>query len=318
MIIVTGGAGFIGSNLVKGLNQSGYDNILIVDDLKNGHKSRNMNALEFMDYMDRWDFIDNLNSFKNDIDVIFHQGACSNTMEYDGQYMLAANYDYSKELFDMAAEIFVPFIYASSASVYGTGEKGFKEARPNEDPLNVYAFSKFLFDQYVRKHQAQVDNQVVGLRYFNVYGQQENHKGKMASPVYHFYNQLKDEGVAKLFKGSQNFVRDFIYVDDTIDVNLFFLNNRDVSGIFNCGTGQPRSFVDIAEILIELEGSGEWQEIPFPEKLKGKYQDFTEADLSKLRQAGYDKKFTSLEEGIKKYYNYLTKNDGYLDFSENL
>ena len=169
----------------------------------------------------------------------------------------------------------------------------------------------------MRKHQAQVDNQVVGLRYFNVYGQQENHKEKMASPVYHFYNQLKDEGVAKLFKGSENFVRDFIYVDDTIDVNLFFLNNRDVSGIFNCGTGQSRSFVDIAEILLDLENSGEWQEIPFPEKLKGKYQDFTEADLTKLRQAGYKKEFTSLEDGIKKYYNYLENNDGYLRYSDN-
>lgn len=314
MIIVTGGAGFIGSNLVKGLNQAGYDNILIVDDLKNGHKCRNMNALDFIDYMDRWDFIEDVASFHNDIDVIFHQGACSNTMEYDGQYMMAANYEYSKELFNLAAETFVPFIYASSASVYGTGEKGFAEKREHEDPLNVYAFSKHLFDQYVRRNIKDVDNQVVGLRYFNVYGQQENHKGKMASPVYHFYNQLKNEGIAKLFKGSHNFTRDFIYVDDTIDINLFFLNNRGISGIFNCGTGQARSFVDIAEILIELNGEGQWEEIPFPEKLKGKYQDYTKADLSKLRSAGYDKEFTSLEDGIKKYFQYLEQNDGYLKY----
>ena len=314
MIIVTGGAGFIGSNLVKGLNDAGYDNILIVDDLKYGHKCRNMNALDFIDYIDRWDFIDNLDSLRNDIDIIFHQGACSDTMEYDGQYMLTTNYDYSKELFNVAAEIFAPFIYASSAAVYGTGENGFVESRENEDPLNVYAFSKFLFDQYVRKNLSKVDNQVVGLRYFNVYGQQENHKGKMASPVYHFYNQLKDKGEAELFKGSQNFVRDFIYVDDAVDVNLYFLNNRDISGIFNCGTGKARSFVDIAEILIDLKGSGKWEEIPFPEKLKGKYQDFTKAELTRLREAGYDREFTTLEEGIKKYHYYLENNDGYLEY----
>lgn len=314
MIIVTGGAGFIGSNLVKGLNQAGYEDILIVDDLKNGDKSRNMNALEFLDYMDRWDFIDNIDHLRNDIDVIFHQGACSNTMETDGQYMMTVNYDYSKELFNLAAEIFVPFIYASSASVYGSGEKGFIEARENEDPLNVYAFSKFLFDQYVRKNFNKVDNQVVGLRYFNVYGQQENHKKKMASPVYHFYNQLQEEGTAKLFAGSRDFVRDFIYVDDTVDVNLYFLNNRDISGIFNCGTGTARSFVDIAEILIEEMEEGDWEEVDFPEKLKGKYQDFTRADLNKLRTAGYSKEFTPLEKGIKKYYQYLANNDGYLKY----
>ena len=312
MIIVTGGAGFIGSNLVKGLNSEGHEDILIVDDLKNGEKCRNMNALKFVDLIDRYDFIENLDSLKGEVEVIFHQGACTDTMEYDGKYMLATNYEYSKDLFQFAANNDIPFIYASSASVYGQGEKGFSEKRENENPLNVYAFSKFLFDQYVRHNLNQINNQVVGLRYFNVYGQQENHKGEMASPVNHFYNQIIEEGVAELFEGSENFVRDFVYVNDVVDVNLFFYKNRDKNGIFNCGTGKPRSFVDVAEILIDLHGEGEWEEIPFPEKLKGKYQSFTKANLQKLRQAGYQKDFTSLEEGIKKYYNYLTNNDGYL------
>jgi len=312
MIIVTGGAGFIGSNLVKGLNSEGHEDILIVDDLKNGEKCRNMNALKFVDLIDRYDFIENLDSLKGEVEVIFHQGACTDTMEYDGKYMLATNYEYSKDLFQFAANNDIPFIYASSASVYGQGEKGFSEKRENENPLNVYAFSKFLFDQYVRHNLNQINNQVVGLRYFNVYGQQENHKGKMASPVNHFYNQIIEDGVAELFEGSENFVRDFVYVNDVVDVNLFFYKNRDKNGIFNCGTGKPRSFVDVAEILIDLHGEGEWEEIPFPEKLKGKYQSFTKANLQKLRQAGYQKDFTSLEEGIKKYYNYLTNNDGYL------
>lgn len=313
MIIVTGGAGFIGSNIVRGLNKNGFTDILIVDDIKNGHKSRNMNALKFVDYIDKNDFINMLDYFEDtDIRAIIHQGACTDTMEHNGKYMLSNNYEYSKELFHFSQKRKIPFLYASSASVYGNGENGFKEKRKNEDPLNVYAFSKFLFDQYVRRHLKKSKSQIVGLRYFNVYGQQENHKGRMASPVNHFYNQLKKENICKLFEGSKNFKRDFIYVNDVVDVNLFFLENPDINGIFNCGTGTPRSFLDIANILIKLRGEGDFKYIEFPEKLKGKYQDFTKADLDGLREAGYDKQFTSLEKGIKSYYKYFEKNDGFL------
>ena len=317
MIIVTGGAGFIGSNIIKGLNKEGYEDILIVDDLKNGDKSRNMNALKFSDFIDKEDFLDFLEHFGNkNIEAIFHQGACTDTMETNGKYMLKNNYEYSKKLFHFATKRKIPFIYASSASVYGRGKKGFNENRNNENPLNVYAFSKFLFDQYVRNYINKVDSQVVGLRYFNVYGQQENHKGRMSSPVLKFYKQLKKEKKAKVFEGSEDFLRDFIYVNDVVDVNLFFLKNPDKIGIYNCGTSEPNSFIDVAEHLIGLFSEGEIETIPFPDKLKGKYQDFTKADLTKLKKAGYNKEFTGLKKGIKSYFNYLKNNEGYLYYNE--
>ena len=315
MIIVTGGAGFIGSNIVYGLNKAGYDDILIVDDLSDGHKARNMNALNFIDYVDKDFFINNLELFnEKNIDAIFHEGACADTMEWNGKYMLENNYEYSKKLLRFAIKKGISFIYASSASVYGNGEKGFSEKLENENPLNVYAFSKYLFDQYVRKLKrvSSVSSQIVGLRYFNVYGQQENHKGRMASTAYHFFHQLKEEGKAKLFEGSENFIRDFIYVDDVVDVNLFFFMHKEKNGIFNCGTGKAESFIEIAKTLIELEGKGALETIPFPEKLKGKYQKFTQADLENLRKIGYKKEFLSVKEGVKKYYKYLSENEGYL------
>ncbi|TYB31303.1 MAG: ADP-glyceromanno-heptose 6-epimerase [Candidatus Mcinerneyibacterium aminivorans] len=318
MIIVTGGAGFIGSNIIKGLNERGYEDILIVDDLKDGNKSRNMNALKFSDFIDKNDFINSLEYFRNsDIDAFFHQGACTDTMENDGRYMLKNNYEYSKDLLHFAMEGKIPFIYASSASVYGQGEKGFEEKRENENPLNVYAFSKFLFDQYVRKYLKEAKSQIVGLRYFNVYGQQENHKKRMSSPVLKFYNQLKENKKAKVFEGSEDFLRDFVYVDDVVDVNLFFYKNSEKNGIFNCGTGQPKSFIKVAKKLIDLLSYGEIENIPFPEKLKGKYQDFTKAELTKLRNAGYKKEFKTLEKGIELYFNYLEKNEGFLYLKEN-
>jgi len=313
MNIVKGGGGFIGSNIVKGLNKKGYEDILIVDDLENGNKSRNMNALSFIDYIDKDKFIENINIYRNsNLKAIIHQGACTDTMETNGKYMMSLNYEYSKKLFDFCGNNNIQFIYASSASVYGKGKNGFKEIRKNENPINVYAFSKFLFDQYVRRNKKKIENQVVGLRYFNVYGQQENHKGRMASPVYKFYNQIKQEGVAKVFEKSEKYLRDFIYVNDVVDVNLYFLENKDTSGIFNCGTGNANSFVDVANIIIKYFKKGKILEIPFPEKLKGKYQDYTQADLNNLREEGYTNKFIKLEDGIKSYLNYLEKNNGYL------
>ncbi len=311
MIVVTGGAGFIGSNIVYRLNQRGIYDIIIVDSLKNSAKQRNLNALKFIDFIDKEDFLLHLNSFKK-ISVVFHNGACSNTMETDGKYMMKNNYEYSKELLSYCINNKTRFIYASSASVYGNGLNGFREENECEYPLNVYAFSKYIFDQYLRNNWNKITTQVVGLRYFNVYGQQENHKGKMASVINHFHNEIKNEGKMKLFEGSDGFVRDFIYVDDVVDVNLFFFDNPSIKGIFNCGTGKAESFLKIAEIMKSLYEDSKIEFVPFPDALKGKYQAFTQADLTNLRKAGYKKEFTSLEEGVKKYVKFLKENDGYL------
>ncbi len=308
MIIVTGGAGFIGSNIVKGLNDLGEDRIIVVDNLKNAEKVKNLSSLKIYDYVDKEYFVNNLESFKG-VRVIFHQGACTNTMEGDGRYVMNNNYEYSKRLLNFCMDSGIRFIYASSASVYGDGKRGFREERECERPLNVYAYSKFLFDDYVRRIIGSSPVQIVGLRYFNVYGPGEGHKGRMASVVYQFYNQIKREGKIRLFEGSDRFKRDFIYVKDVVKVNLFFYEREKISGIFNCGTGRARSFLDIAEIMREIWGNVEIEFIPFPEELKGKYQTYTCADLKRLREAGYKNKFTSLEEGIKDYIGRLREEE---------
>ncbi|MFN3410791.1 MAG: ADP-glyceromanno-heptose 6-epimerase [Exilispira sp.] len=320
MIIVTGGAGFIGSNLVYKLNLKGISDILIVDNLTNSLKQRNLNALKFLDFIDKDEFKEKIKKIKK-IEIIFHQGACSDTMETDGKYMMKNNYEYSKIILNHCIENKIRLIYASSASVYGNGLNGFKEEREREYPLNIYAFSKYIFDNYVRRFLAgleknkktrKIHRQIAGLRYFNVYGPQENHKNRMASTIFHFYNQIKSEKKIKLFEGSENFLRDFVYVDDICEINIFFLNNPDKSGIFNCGSGKAESFLKIAQILKSIYSYAEIEFIPFPKQLKGKYQTYTCADLTKLNEIGYKKSFTSLEEGIKKYLHYLEKNDGYL------
>ncbi|WP_025270728.1 ADP-glyceromanno-heptose 6-epimerase [Hippea sp. KM1] len=309
MIVVTGGAGFIGSNIVRGLNRRGISNILIVDNLKNSQKHLNLNSLDFVDFVDKEEFLDNLDGFGK-IDVIFHQGACSNTLETDGKYMMRNNYDYSKKLLEYSLKRSIRFIYASSASVYGLGKNGFKEESKNEYPLNIYAFSKFIFDRYVRRVALNKGVQVVGLRYFNVYGPNEKHKGKMASVVFHFHNQILDDGTVKLFEGSENFKRDFVFVDDVVDVNLFFYDNPGLGGIFNVGTGRAESFLEIAKIMQGLYSNVRIEFIGFPEELKGKYQDFTEADLSSLRAVGYKKEFTSLKDGVNRYVDVLKSTGG--------
>ena len=308
MIVVTGGAGFIGSNIVKGLNEAGEEDVLVVDNLSKAEKHLNLNSLSMADYIDKDEFLQKLNTFQN-VSTIFHQGACSSTTEQDGKYMMSNNYEYSKTLLNHCLENSIDFLYASSASVYGNGKAGFVEKREAEYPLNVYGFSKFAFDNYVRRVLPQVKSQVLGLRYFNVYGPQENHKGRMASVAFHLFQQLQETGKMKLFEGSRNFRRDFIHVADTVKINLYFYAVK-TSGIFNAGTGKARSFEDIATTLKSLHGSGEIESIPFPEDLHGKYQEFTEARLDKLRAAGYSKEFMSLEEGVQQYYEQLSATAG--------
>jgi len=261
MIIVTGGAGFIGSNIVQGLNAKGLDDILVVDDLSDGTKFKNIVDARISDYMDKDDFLDSVLGGDFDdvaIEAVFHQGACSSTTEWDGQFMMENNYEYSKTLLHFCQAKKVPFIYASSASVYGGGSV-FKEDLANEAPLNVYGYSKFLFDQYVRAQT--LTSQVVGLRYFNVYGPREQHKGSMASVAFHLNNQLLEKGEIKLFAGCDGYgdgeqLRDFVYVGDVVDVNLWFLDNPAVSGIYNCGTGKSQPFNDVAKGVLDYHQKG--------------------------------------------------------------
>ena len=313
MIIVTGGAGFIGSNLVQGLNARGITDILVVDDLTDGRKCLNLSDAHIRDYLDKDDFLARIQSGKDfgPITAIFHQGACSATTEWDGRFVMNVNYQYSKTLLHWCLERQVPFYYASSASVYGEGPV-FKEAREHEHPLNAYAFSKFQFDVYLRGLPAKIASPVVGLRYFNVYGPREQHKGGMASVAFHLNNQLRDGDSVRLFEGCDGYGpgeqrRDFIHVDDVVAVNLWLLDNPQVSGIYNCGTGRAQSFNDVANAVLEFHGRGRLDYIPFPDHLKGRYQSFTEADIGALRAAGYDAPFLTVEQGVARYMEWLAK-----------
>jgi ADP-L-glycero-D-manno-heptose 6-epimerase len=314
VIIVTGGAGFIGSNLVFGLNQRGYDDILVVDDLTEGIKYKNLVDCQIADYLDKQIFLSKLQQGDlsgKSIEAIFHQGACSTTTEWDGRYMMENNYQYTKQLFHYCQVHEIPFIYASSAAVYG-GNKAFKEDLAFEAPLNVYGYSKFQFDQYLRRNLLALKSQVVGLRYFNVYGPKEAHKGSMASVAYHLNNQLLQTGKVRLFEGCDGYgngeqVRDFVYVKDAVAINLWFLDHPEVSGIFNTGTGKSQPFNDVANAVIAYHQKGELEYIPFPEHLKGCYQSFTEANLENLRQAGCNHQFKSVEEGVHLYMEWLNR-----------
>lgn len=308
MIIVTGGAGFIGSNIVKGLNAIGRKDILVVDDLTDGTKFANLVDLDIADYLDKDEFIGLILSGEDlDIEVIFHQGACSSTTEWNGKFMLENNYNYSKDLLHYCLDNQIPFLYASSAATYGGRKDNFIEDRQFEKPLNVYGYSKFLFDQYVREILPEATSQICGFRYFNVYGPREQHKGSMASVAFHLDSQLKKGENLKLFEGSDHFKRDFIYVDDVVAVNLWFWQ-QNKSGIYNCGTGRAESFQAVADAVLSYHKTGKIDYIPFPENLKGRYQTYTQADLTQLRATGCPIKFKTVAEGTIEYMKWLNAN----------
>ncbi len=321
MIIVTGGAGFIGSNLIQELNRSGFRDILVVDNLApaanlSGPKFLNLWSAKYADYMDKLEFRKALaaGDFKDlKVEAILHQGACSNTLEDDGRYMMDNNYTYSKEILSFAVEKAVPLVYASTAAVYGLS-KGFAPTAQNERPLNVYGFSKLAFDNFVRRRFSDVHNvlrsTVVGLRYFNVYGPREQHKGRMASVIHHFTRQLKETGSIRMFQGSGGYSdgeqrRDFVFVRDLARMNMFFAGllpespEGAVHAIVNAGTGEARTFKAVAEALMDVHGPGSIDFIPFPGDLLNRYQHFTEADIFGLREAGFAAPFTSLEAGVR-------------------
>ncbi len=326
-IVVTGAAGFIGSNLVKALNERGFSDIIAVDDLTEGDKFRNLVDCNISNYLDKSDFLALLleGEYEGEISAILHQGACSDTMNHDGKFMMENNYQYTLALFDYCQSEEIPFLFASSAAVYGGGTV-FRESREFEGPLNVYGYSKFLFDQVLRQRMAEgLTAQAVGFRYFNVYGPHEQHKGRMASVAFHNFNQYRASGKVKLFGGWDGWAdgmqsRDFVSVEDVIKVNMHFLDHPEQSGIFNLGSGRAQPFNDVAVAtvnacrrhegkpalsLAELVEQGVLEYIDFPDALKGKYQSFTQADITQLREAGYAEPMLSVEEGVDRYVDFL-------------
>ncbi len=318
MIVVTGAAGFIGSCIVKELNKHGRKDIIIVDELGSDEKWKNLVTLKYIDYEHKTDFLELLQTNKiKDVDLIIHMGACSSTTEKNAEYLMQNNFKYSKKLYDWCIENKCRMIYASSAATYGNGSLGYADDETKIDllkPYNMYGYSKKIFDQYVLNSNKRTA-QTIGLKLFNVYGPNEYHKGSMASVIFHTFNQIKKHGKSKLFKsykkeyadGEQK--RDFVYVKDCVSVIMFFVNNPELNGIFNVGTGKAQTFYDLAKAVfsaLSLEPNIEF--IDMPDGLKEKYQYYTQADIKKLRSAGYDKAFYSLEDGIKDYVqNYLNK-----------
>jgi ADP-L-glycero-D-manno-heptose 6-epimerase len=324
--IVTGAAGFIGSKLLEALNRRGITDIIAVDSLRQGDKFRNLAKYQIADYLDQAELLASLDSLSGSVEAVLHQGACSDTTMTDGHFVMDTNYRYSKQMLEWCQDEEIPLLYASSAAVYGDS-KEFREERRCEKPLNLYAYSKFLFDQFVRQMLGGRTAQVAGLRYFNVYGPNEEHKAlygtNMTSVAYQAFLQFKAEGRVKLFVGSDGYGdgeqrRDFIHVDDVVAVNMWLLERRDVSGIFNCGTGRAQTFNDVATAAInaingtqastaELVGRGLITYVPFPQKLVGKYQSFTQADMSRLRAAGLPGEFMTVEQGVAAYVAALTQ-----------
>lgn len=311
MIVVTGGAGFIGSNLVRGLNAAGHDDILVVDDLSDGHKFANLVDCRIFDYWDKDEFAQRLgNSLPSVPSAIFHQGACAVTTEWDGRYMMDTNYRYSMDVLQYCTARSVPLIYASSAAVYGASTQFIEGDDAAERPLNVYGYSKLLFDRYVRRQFGVAGAQIAGLRYFNVYGPGESHKGPMASVAYHLNEQLLAGGKLRLFGAHDGYEageqrRDFVHVDDVVAVNLWLLEHPDVSGIFNVGTGRSATFNELSQAVVAWHGRGSIEYIPFPDALKKSYQSFTEADIGALRAAGYERPFLDVRAGVAAYLDEL-------------
>jgi len=331
-ILITGGAGFIGSNILRALNRRDINDVVVVDNVGGTDKYKNLIDCNFDQYLDKEEFRSQLSCgvWDRRITYIFHQGACSDTMELDGNYMMSNNYRYSIDLFEFSKRLSVPFVYASSASVYGGGQV-FAEDRNNESPLNVYGFSKYLFDQYVRQNIDDHSSQVVGLRYFNVYGPRESHKKRMASVAFHFFNQFRDRGALNLFEGSGGYTageqrRDFVFVDDVVATNLYFFDNPEQSGIFNCGTGRSQTFNEVAVATInairkrdnkspltltEMKEEGLILYVPFPDGLRERYQSFTEADLTQLRRSGCDVQMCDVNAGVDAYIDFLLEQSNY-------
>jgi ADP-L-glycero-D-manno-heptose 6-epimerase len=329
-IVVTGAAGFIGSNIVKALNARGIDNIIAVDDLTKGDKFRNLADLQIDDYVDADDFYSLFaDGAFGKVEAVFHEGACSDTMETDGKYMMDNNYSVSCSLFEACQQRGSRLLYASSAAVYG-GSDNFRETPEFERPLNVYGYSKLLFDQRMRRECGadfrRMKRQVAGFRYFNVYGPREQHKGRMASVAFHQFNQFTAEGKVRLFgdyggyaAGEQK--RDFVFVDDVVAVNLWFFDHPGKSGIFNLGSGRAQPFNDVATAVVNAlrdgaaidtataAGQGLIEYIPFPEALRGKYQCYTQADLGALRAAGCDHAFADVATGVARYMAELARQD---------
>jgi len=328
--VVTGAAGFIGANIVRALNDRGVTEIIAVDDLQNGDKFVNLADCEIADYLDKDAFLEVVESggLDDSVEAVLHQGACSDTTERDGRYMMRNNYEYSKRLLEFCTTEEIRYIYASSAAVYGA-RTGFRENPESEAPLNVYAYSKLLFDQVVRRRADERTSQVVGLRYFNVYGPREQHKGRMASVAFHFFNQYRAARHVRLFEGSGGYGpgeqrRDFIFVEDVVRVNLYFLEHAERSGIYNVGTGAAQSFNDVAVATVnacraaqrespltlsDMQEQGIIRYVPFPDELKGKYQSYTQADMGALRAAGYSAPFLRVEQGVRRYCEELLQKE---------
>lgn len=306
MIVVTGGAGFIGSNLVRALNDRGVNDVVVVDDLSDGRKFTNLVDCDIEDFWDMSTMTARLAALAEKPRAVLHQGACAVTTEWNGRFMMEVNYQFSVDVLAYCLKHSVPLIYASSAAVYGVSSVFDEDERSAERPLNVYGYSKLLFDCYVRRLLSSATSQVVGLRYFNVYGPREAHKGSMASVVYHFDKQLQESGKLRLFEGSAGYAdgeqrRDFVYVEDVVKVNLWFLDNVETSGIFNVGTGRSASFNELARAVIDWHGRGVVEYVPFPETLRASYQSFTEADIGALRRAGYSATFMDVRKGTAAY-----------------
>lgn len=317
MVIVTGGAGFIGSCIVRTLNDVGIEDIVIVDNIASTDKWMNLRNKKYINYVNKKDFLAELPSYES-VSAIIHMGACTSTTEKNFEYLWRNNFEFTKSLWNYCAVKQIQFIYASSAATYGDGEQGFDDRMDIDTlrPLNGYGYSKQLFDQWV-KHQATIyPRQNVGLKFFNVYGPNEYYKGSMASMIFHGFNQIMADGEIRLFKScNTNYedggqLRDFVYVKDVCSVIKWLLENPNVSGLFNIGTGRAQSFCELAEATFHALGlESNIRYIDMPEHLKNKYQYYTKAEMANLREAGYDKEFMDLEAGARDYVlEHLKKN----------